>query len=35
MIHNWKGLDFEIRVFNYHYDPTASGETILSQTSDP
>ena len=34
MIHLWKGLDKEIRVFNYHHDPTASGETIPSQTSN-
>ena len=32
MIHHWKGLDLEIRVFNRHYNPTASGETIPSQT---
>ena len=35
MIHHWKGLDLEIRGFNYHHDPTASGETIPSQTSNP
>ena len=35
MIHHWKGLDLEIRVFNYQYDPTSSGETIPSQTSKP
>ena len=35
MIHRWKGLDLEIRVFNYHHDQTASGESIPSQTSKP
>ena len=35
MIHHWKGRDLEIRVFIYHHDPTASGETIPSQTSNP
>ena len=34
MIHHWKGLDLQIRGFNYHHDPTASGETIPSQTSN-
>ena len=33
MIHHWKGLDLEITDFNYHHDPTQSGETIPSQTS--
>ena len=33
MIHHWKGPDLEIRVINYHHDPTASGETTPSQTS--
>ena len=35
MIHHWKGLDLEIRGFNYHHDPTPSVETIPSQTSNP
>ena len=35
MIHHWKGLDLEIRVFIYHHDATASGETIPSQTLNP
>ena len=35
MIHHWKVFDLEIRVFNYQYDPTSSGETIPSQTSKP
>ena len=34
-MHHWKGLDSEIGVFNYHHDPTASGETIPTQTSKP
>ena len=34
MIHFWKGLDLEITDFNYHHDPTPSGETIPSQTSN-
>ena len=29
-----RGLDLEIRVFNYQYNPTSSGETIPSQTSN-
>ena len=33
MIHHWKPLDLQITEFNYHYDPTPSGETVLSQTS--
>ena len=32
-IHHWKGLDLEVTDFEYHYDPTRSGETIPSQTS--
>ena len=35
MIHHWKGLDLEITDFKYHDDPTPSGETITSQTSNP
>ena len=35
MIHHWKGLELEIIDFNYHHDPTHSGETKPSQTSDP
>ena len=34
MIHRWKGLDLEITDFTYHDDPTQSGETIPSQTSN-
>ena len=34
MIHYWKGVDFEIRDFEYHYDPTSSGDIIPSQTSN-
>ena len=32
-VHHWKSFDLEITDFNYHYDPTSSGETIPSQTS--
>ena len=35
MILHWKGLDLEIRVFNYHHDAAASGENIPSETSNP
>ena len=35
MIHHWKGFDLEITDFKYHHDPSASGETIPSQTSNP
>ena len=35
MIHHWKGLDLEITGFNYHHDPTQSGETTPSQNSKP
>ena len=35
MIHHWKVFDLEIRDFNYHLDPSHSGETIPSQTSNP
>ena len=34
MIHNWKALDLEITDFNYHHDPTPSGEIISSETSN-
>ena len=34
MIHNWKALDLEITNFNYHHDPTPSGEIISSETSN-
>ena len=34
MIHTWKGFDLEITDFNYHCDPTPSGESIPSQTSN-
>ena len=33
MIHLWKSFDLEITDFEYHQDPTTSGETVLSQTS--
>ena len=32
MTHHWNDLDLEITDFNYHHDPTPSGEIILSQT---
>ena len=32
MIHHWKGLELEITDFEYHHDPTYTGETIPSQT---
>ena len=35
MIHHWKGLELDITVFEYHYDPTPSAETIPPQTSKP
>ena len=35
MIQYWKCFDLEITDFNYHHDPTPSGETIPSQTSNP
>ena len=35
MIHHSKGLDLEITDFEYHHDPTYTGETIPSQTSNP
>ena len=34
MIHFWKDLGLEITDFNYHHDPTPSGEIIPSQTSN-
>ena len=34
MIHHRKVLDLEITDFEYHYDPTPSGEIIPSQTSN-
>ena len=34
MVHHWKSLDLEITDFNYRHDPTQSGETIPSQTSN-
>ena len=35
MTHHKKGLDLEITDFEYHYDPTPSGETTPSQTLNP
>ena len=35
MIHQWKDLDLEIAGFIYRHDPTPSGETIPSQSSNP
>ena len=35
MIHQWRGLDYEITDFKYHHDPTPSSETIPSETSNP
>ena len=34
MLHHWKALDLEITDFDYHLDPTPSGETIPSKTSN-
>ena len=34
MIHHWKDLDLEITDFIQHHDPTPSGETVPSQTSN-
>ena len=34
MIHNWKRFDLEITDFNYQRDPTPSGESVPSQTSN-
>ena len=34
MIHHWKSFDSDITDFNYHRDPTPSGETKPSQTSN-
>ena len=33
LIHHGKGVDLEITDFEYHHDPTPSGEIIPSQTS--
>ena len=33
MIHHWKGLDLDITDFEYHDDPTYTGEIIPSETS--
>ena len=35
MIHHWKGPNMEITDFEYHLDPTPSGDIIPSQTSNP
>ena len=35
MIHHSKGLDLEITDFEDHHDPTYTGETKSSQTSNP
>ena len=35
MIHHSKGLGLEIAVFEDHHDPTYTGETKASQTSNP
>ena len=35
MIHHWKGFYLEVTDFNYHRDPTRSGETIPPQTPNP
>ena len=34
MIHHWKGHDLEITDFEYHDDPTYTGEITPSETSD-
>ena len=35
MIHHWKCFEFEITHFNYHHDPTPTGEqTVPSQNSN-
>ena len=34
-IHHWKNLDLDNPYFDYHHDPTPSGETISSQISNP
>ena len=34
MIHHWNVFGLEITDFNNHHGPTASGETIPSQTSN-
>ena len=35
MIHLSKGLDWERTYFEYHDDPTYTGETKPSETSNP
>ena len=35
MTHNWIGFDLKITDFKYRPDPTQSGETIPSQSSNP
>ena len=35
MILHSEGLDLEITDFEYHYDPTFTVQTILSQTFKP
>ena len=35
MTHHSKGLDLEIIDSEYHHDPTYTGETEPSQTSNP
>ena len=32
MIHHWKCFDLEMTDFEYHHDPTYTGEIIPSQT---
>ena len=34
MIHHWKALNLEIIGFEYHDDPTKTGEITPSQTSN-
>ena len=34
MTHLWKGIELEIKDFEYHNDPTPLGETIPSKTSN-
>ena len=35
MVHRWKVLNSEITDFDYHHNPTPSGEITPSQTSNP
>ena len=35
MVHRWKALNSEITDFEYHHNPTPSGEITPSQTSNP